>query len=515
MPPRNRTVNPALTRRQFIQAFAAAGAAVPARAALAAARKERTLTEVDFIDARWIAHTYFLTRSVTQPARVSDEPIIAPASSPSTIVPTAGGGCMWYSSVRWVKQPKGDKVHQHWIHFATTKDGVTFDRPDLGLREGNVILQANERDAHGRPINGSAGCKGLCVLDAEASRVPHARARYTGFFLSNPSGSPAGLCLICSDDGLRWRAYPENPLYTGWPDTYNNFFYDERIRRYVAYIRPNFHAGRTHANRCMARIESEDMVRWGNEQIVLDTDDADAPAVGAVNEAKDHDGTEYPRGRNKQFYGMTVQPHQGLYLGFASFYDVVPGTMWIELVHSYDGVEWRREPKREALVPLGAEGAWDAGIVYYPGVGCPFAVGDDWFIYYSGTNFDHHHQIRSRKALGQFRAIGAARLKRGRLIGYQARGEPGDLLTKTFEWQGAALALNADASRGRIRVQVCHPNGHAIKGFSRSDAVPIQTDNVCAPVQFRSSASLAPLRGRQVRLRVFLEDATLFGMAFG
>jgi len=470
--------------------------------------------EADFVDGRWVAHSYFLTREVAQPERVSAEPLIAPASSPSTIIPTAEGGAMWYSSVQWVTPPNAGKVHQHWIHYATTRDGIAFETPDLGLREGNVILKANERDADGRPINGTAGCKGLCVLDAEAGPVPHARGRYTGFFLSNRPKGPAGLCLIFSDDGLHWRSYPENPLYTGWPDTYNNFFYDERISRYVAYIRPNIHAGRQHVNRCMARIESEDMVHWGNEQIVLDTDDADAPAVGTVIEAKDHDGTRYPRGRNKQFYGMTVTKHQDLYLGLASFYDVVPGTMWIELVHSYDGVQWRREPKREPLIPLGADAAWDTGIVYYPGVGCPFAVGDDWFIYYSGTNFDHHHRIRSRKELGQFRAMGGVRLKRGRLVGYQAGAEPGDLLTKTFQWPGGSLCLNTDGSNGRITAEICRPNGWALKGLSHQDAVPITQDDVRAAVRFQGVGPPPSLRGQPVRLRIRLQNATVYGISF-
>ena len=135
------------------------------------------------------------------------------------------------------------------------------------------------------------GPKGMPVLDATQCNVPHARGRYTAVYLTNPPVGPAGLQVVYSDDGLRWTAYEENPVYRGWPDTYNHGFFDQRIGRFVAYIRPNIHAGPVHVNRMMARIESEDLVTWTNEEVVLDTDDRDAPAVGTVNEAKHPDGS--------------------------------------------------------------------------------------------------------------------------------------------------------------------------------------------------------------------------------
>lgn len=472
------------------------------------------MSTVDFVDARWISDTYFLTRRVTQPQRVSPEPVLAPAGAHSTVLPVDHGWAMWYSTVRWV-EINGNRTHETWIRYATSEDGVNFLKPDLGLHEDNVIIKAHQDGADGKPLTGVRGCSGFCVLDATQQNVPHARARYTAMYRAWPPGRHGGLSLAYSDDGLRWTAYEENPVRIGSSDTYNNVFYDERAKCYAAYVRPLIHAGPTSVNRLMARIESDDMIRWGNERIVLDTDDADAPALGTVNEAKHPDGRGYPRGRDMQFYGLTVTPYQDLVLGFASMYDVEPGTMWVELVHSYDGVEWRREPGRDVCIGRGDSASWDAGLVYYPASGCPLAVGDDdWLIYYSGTNFDHHQRNRSRPDLGEFRATGAVRLKRGRLVGYEAGHEPGDLITRPFEWLGDALYLNASAAAGRVQVAVCTPGGNPMQGWTYADGQDVTGDGIRLPVTFKGKSALGELRGQQVRLRLALHDATVYGLAF-
>ena len=505
-----------VSRREFIGSLAL-GASVAASGRRIGAVEpvgERDMSEVDFVDGRWIMHTYFLERKVARPQRVSPEPVIAPAGAHISVSPTDDGLAMWYSTVRWV-EVNGGKTHQTWIHYATSKDGITFETPDLGKGRGNVIIAGDDTGADGKPLTGVRGCSGICVLDAERQTVPHARGRYTAMYRAWIPGKHGGLSLAHSDDGLRWIGYEENTLRVGLSDTFNSFFYDERIKRYVAYVRPMVHAGPQHVNRSMARIESEDMVHWGNEQLVLDTDDGDAPPVGTVNEAKHADGTGYPRGRNKQFYGLTVTPHQGMYLGLASMYDVEPGVMWIELIHSYDGVEWRREPEREPLIDVSQGDTWDAGLVYYPAVGCPVAMGDEWLIYYSGTNFDHHRRNRSRKDLGEYRAMGAVRLPRGRLVGYKAGDVQGDLVTKSFKWTGGELLLNADATNGSVEVAICKASGNPIKGYTQNDAVTIQGDDLRAPVAFKGGPSLASLRGRELRLRIYARNATVFGFSMG
>ena len=504
------------TRREFIGSFGAGAlAAGYPRQVARAAEEEGRVQEVDFIDRRWVHHSHFLTRRVQQARRLQGEPILSPGSCFATVLPGDPGFLMWYSWMRRV----GRGV-EHWLMLARSEDGRTFDKPSLGLREhegskaNNIVLRPNEHDAHGNPLTGPNGCEGFCVLDAARQPVPHARSRYTAMTLTNVP-KRGGLHLFHSEDGLRWTAYPENPVWHGWPDQYNNFFYDPRLKRYVAYVRPRTHAGPHSVNRLVARIESEDLVHWHGERVVLDTDDFDAPAAGTVDEARHADGTGYPRGRDVQFYGMTVTPHQDGYLGFASPYDVVSGTMWCELVHSRDGITWKREAKRDPFIPLGTDGAWDSGLVAFVATGCPCPVGDDWLFYYSGTNFDHHYKIRGMAERGRVRAIGAASVRRGRLVGYEAGPRTGQLLTKTFTVDAPGLFLNAAADRGEVRVEICHENGHPHGKLASRDAVPITDDALRAPVRFSGGRSFGDMRGRTVRLRIHVTDATVFGLAFG
>jgi len=496
------------------------------------------MKDVDFIDARWVEHTFFLTRKITQPERFLDTPVISPspAAASGTVLPTDDRLALWY--VAPYRRPDGtdEPLYRHCVHYATSRDGVTFDKPDLGLRsfeftdERNIILTQNDTGQNGGLICGSKGCSGFCVLDAELQDLPHVRGRYTAMYNTSIPNRGGGLCLAWSNDGLRWNAYPENPVRPGSSDTYNNVFYDARTQRYAAFIRPNIHAGPARVNRLVARVESENLIHWSDGRVVLDTDDRDAPAQGRIELKKGTLG--YPRGRDIQFYGLTAKPYQDLILGIAPVYDVTSGFMWTELVHSYDGIEWRREARREPLIGLGEPGTWDSGMIAYPAAGCPIAVGDWWYIYYSGTNWTHHFQITGLKDQGRMRHIGAVRLKRGRLIGYTTEPVPhasepatrrevppdwldkGELMTRPFVTDCADLFLNADATDGRITVEVCGLDGKPLPGYAAEDAVPIARDALMLPVQFRGSEGIRALHGERMRLRLHLEKATVYGLAF-
>ena len=240
-----------------------------------------------------------------------------------------------------------------------------------------------------------------------------------------------------------------------------------------------------------------------------------AVAAGTVNDAKTPQGEEYPRGRDGQFYGMIVRPYQNLYLGFAQYYDVVPGRMWCELVYSYDGIDWKREPKREPFIALGDKGAWDSGMVMWIPKGCPFPVGDDWYFYYSGSNFNHHAKAVAMAEKGQILALGIVRLKRGRLVGYTAGKKPGYLLTKPFVVNGSIIAVNANAKSGKLLVEVCDHLGRGLNELGLAEAVPIREDGLRLAVRFKGAGSLEKCRGQTIRLRMQLSNASVYGLAFG
>lgn len=93
--------------------------------------------------------------------------------------------------------------------------------------------------------------------------------------------------------------------------------------------------------------------------------------------------------------------------------------MWVEPAHSYAGGDWRREPRREAFIPLGPVGAWDSGVVGYVAAGGPAPLKDDLFMYITGNNWTHHFKLTGLLKEGRMWQIGGVRRKRGRLIGYR------------------------------------------------------------------------------------------------
>jgi hypothetical protein len=543
-------------------------------------------TAADFIDRRWVEHTYFLTRAVSQGERFSSDPIIAdtglapvslakrgdaepldddgregeggsrrvaaadpgwgtdPASAMGSVHPIREGLGMWYIAPQRVEDAAGRLVgYDKLVRYAVSTDGRRFTRPNLGLvefrgsRENNIVLGLNERDGQGRPLNGPRGCSGFCVLDAERQPVPHARGRYTALYGANASGRDGGLYLAWSDDGMRWNAYPENPL-TPSSDTYCNVLFDPGRASYAIYMRPSsrpdgVRAGPQGVRSLVSRIESDDLIHWSGERVVFDTDEADAPAQGTVMADRAGNPEIHVRGRDLVCYGMTVTPHQGGFIGMAQIYDVRSGGMWCELVHSHDGVDWRREPRREPFIPLGPPGAWDSGMVGFVAAGGPAEVGDDWYFYYTGNNWTHHFNLVALPERGRLTQIGGIRVKRGRLVGYRTGGRAdetaeatpirrvpvawankGELLTRPFRLDAAAIHLNANAGRGSVVAEVCDVDGATLAGFTQEHAVPLRQDGTRQPLSYRSESSLADLRGRVIRLRLHLDTAAVFGLSF-
>jgi len=135
---------------------------IPTESSLVEARSNR----VSFVDARTVSHCNYLTRQLAQPQRVSLDPVVSPAGAAGTVLPDDDGGfVMWYSTTNSVPV-KGGTTHQSWIHYATSKDGITFEKPDLGIHENNVIIKGDQSGVDGKPLTGIRGCSGFSVLDA-------------------------------------------------------------------------------------------------------------------------------------------------------------------------------------------------------------------------------------------------------------------------------------------------------------------------------------------------------------
>jgi hypothetical protein len=484
------------------------------------------------VDDRLVEDTLVLRRTLGKPYLKKREPVIDPGQSFGSVLRDKDGlWRMWYITFQ-TRDPSKDLVGCATPQrIAYSRDGIEWERPSLGLvseggsRQNNIILGEKQRDRNGRYLTGYGGVSSFCVIDNETHPHPCTRARFTALYTAYPVDSIGGILMAHSDDGLEWTAYPENAVFPGGQDTQNILIHDPRIGKYVCYHRPMIYCGvANHANRKMARCESDDLVRWTPGRVVLDTDERDAPAW----EFFDEPGMRGMRGRVMQFQGMTPWISNGCYLALAWMYDSRVGTFDLELVHSPDGVHWQREALREPFIKHGFPDGF-RGKLPVPNGTAPIFVGDEEYFYVSSSPHGHHEvaladtgkgSAEDRRKLLETTSIYLLAVKRDRWVSYDAGEREGELLTTPIEWKGGgSLRLNASIEAGgSIRVEIEDRWSRSVKDFHLDEIPPINgpLDAVDHVVPFGpgpKTIMVIPQVG-PIRFRFWLKKAKLYGWSF-
>jgi hypothetical protein len=276
-------------------------------------------------------------------------------------------------------------------------------------------------------------------------------------------------------------------------------------------------------NRAVARLESPDLYHWAPEQLVLDTDDLDAPAdefldesflrTGSVLDARQRaaawreitegavTGTDRPliRGRNQQWYGLAPWLAGDLYLGLGWLYDVPSGAIWMELLHSADGITWRREATRERF--LAGPGGVTAVTMSSP----PITVGDEHRLYWSHSDRNHHHQVQPVT-----KGVRVAALARDRWVGYGAVTQTGELLTAATAWHGE-LRLNAEVAEGGwVQAEWLTAEGDPLPGCELAASDRLTRGGLDLVLRWQGRPAHAD--GTPTRLRLVAQRATLYAL---
>lgn len=492
------------------------------------------------IDSRWIAQTYAFRREVTRPQPLCDSWMLPGHAYGSVLRDNKGMWRMWYLN---------DPVY--CSYYATSNDGLRWQLPKLGVQipnhdgaiaSGNAFMRSPQQDAEGHWLAYHTGPEGFCVLDNDTTPHPAADERFTALYLTQqPVGNDQrdyGLFVCTSDDGIHWRSGSHNPVIKGWHDTNNMFFFDTRIGRYVLYGRPDAHISRVaNANRLIGRCESEDMIHWTPYHTVLDADDTDADPLDIVDEAEiragdsvnsaqraaawqrvtegaHSDSQALIRGRNRQWYGITVFPYADIYIGIGMMYDVPTGHMWLELIHSYDGIDWRREHPRRPWLGFDPQ-QWDYPMqVIFSSP--PIQVDNELWMYYSSVAKNHHGRRAPGSEDRPLRCIGGCKLARDRWVGYRACDRDAELLTQALTHTDIDnIAMNAATKpNGWIRVEICDVHGAALSGFELENCQPIVGDDVNLVPRW-NNLHINESGRHGIRLRIVANNATLYAINVG
>ena len=471
----------------------------------------------------------------------------------------------FYNAVHWVPDPenkivRGGRVQrdrsQQYVEmdaYATSKDGIHWEKPSLGLVEAPAGIDWKAFPPFPSPV-GSSKNNNLGVPFSFTDLGLHGGvddpAKRYAIYTEGKAYFAATLPDFINDPAWREKLTPAGGVFSTRHQKLH--FWDRQHDEWVAMVQnaiPHWLPSRE-----IARFASKDLKEWRSE-IALTPDPADPHRPDYYDEP------------------MLFFPYvtEGVVLGLLSWIhtdrttpdggpvldrnasDPAQGWPWpktAEHPHSWPwarkgpnemritisrdgGRTWDRTASREAWIPHGTdEDSPDRMVI---SAAPPVRVGDeDWF--YTGIWNGDHLSVR---ADAQQRLYYHDRLRKGRIALYVQKhnryvslrtgSQMETLITKPFVVTGDTLQLNVDASRGRVRVGIAEykpvltlkdttystdphlMEQNLLPGFTRDDSVPIEANSIEHVVQFKQGASLEAIKGKTVVLFVEMLDANLYG----
>jgi hypothetical protein len=365
-----------------------------------------------------------------------------------------------------------------------SRDGVTFTRPRLGLRDfkgsrENNLLN-NLLDA-GKPAPKSNMPPPF--QDTNPKCPPE--LRYKGL----ATGEWQVLWACGSPDGIAWRKLHEGKLdYPGTFDTVTTAFWDTIIGRYRSYTR-FFTPGGV---RAIETATSEDFIHWTKPE----------PLVYADGDYQ------------MQLYTNAIQPCPGaehIYVGFPNRFmeqrkldpKAETGMNDALFMSSRDGVRWTRY--LAAWVKPGLDPLNWTHRNNYPVWGIVETSPTEWSMYI--TEHYAHKGLPTRIRRLAVRPHGFAAV--------HADYSGGEMTTKPLTFAGKALTMNfATSAAGSIRVEIQDAAGRPIPGFALDDCPEIFGDRLNHVVAWKQQSDVSKLAGKPIRVRFVMKDADLFTIRF-
>lgn len=386
------------------------------------------------------------------------------------------------------------------ICLATSKDGLHWDKPVLGLVEFQGSKQNN--------ILPPAQFKPYFFKDMHESDPAK---RYKGLERRGTMSTTMQWNLFYSPDGFQWTPCSENPVIDTsprigrWGPT--EFMGWDPIRQvYAVHMENSLHRWSPAGKRLVGRAESPDMIHWSEPETIIVPDGQDPPDM--------------------DFYCMPAITYEGQYVGLLWTFRTIRTTIVPQIVFSRDGIHYNRA-YREPFIARGAKGMFDAAVVYPI---TPIVHGDRILFYYTGGNY---RDGKTLKALGDkaMFAVGLAMTPRDRFVSFEgarfsdeaARKPYSQVVTRSFTFSGSQLHLNLQANLYvgagvsgpcEVRVEILEPTHHVMSGFGFEDCDPLSQGGLDQVVSWKGRRDLSKLAGKPIKLRFHFRNASLYAFQF-
>ncbi|MFW6353372.1 MAG: hypothetical protein ACOC3I_03195 [Verrucomicrobiota bacterium] len=375
--------------------------------------------------------------------------------------------------------------------YAESLDGIHWVKPELGLHEVNGSGRTNvilgEVDVHSRNFSP--------FLDTRPGVPPSER------FKAIAGDEANGLLAFVSADGIHWRPFHDDYIFTeGMFDSHNVAFWSASEEQYVCYFRTwtgeGFSGWRT-----ISRTTSPDFLHWSDP---VEMSYGDTPPEHLYT-----NGT-HPYFRAPHIYIALAKrffPEQAGYTGADAAALVVEGATTATssdavLMSTRGGPTYDRTFMEAFIRPGPTPRDWVARD-NTPALGVVPLNPREMAIY----RMSHYGQPTAHLALYTLRTDG--------FVSAHAGYDGGTLTTTPLTFDGDALEINfATSAAGELRVELLHPDGTPIDGFTRDACQPLRGDEISRLVQWDDAPDLSALSGHPVRLRFHLRDGDLYSYRF-
>ncbi len=482
-----------------------------------------------FIDQRFLAEATNVTLEVHGPCKTGERTI-------NTDRPWERGGIGPYSNILHDGQTyhawyhamddfQWDQGHTNGcICYATSKDGIHWEKPDVGIVEYAGSRKNNIVVGHGAAgfMMGQDG--GMVFLDPTAPAGERFR------LVCRFGSLGEGLHIMSSPDGIHWRVTHKSIVTYRQEDkrhhldSQNIMFWDDRISKYVVYGRRNLFADGVQG-RGVARAES---ARLDGFSILQDMAVIIGPERGdRWVDYYSSSALKYPWAQDAYYMFPQAYFH---YLGgeLPEFQKATPanaGALHTQFGASRDGIRWQRYDRRP-FVRLGMRGEFDwASVRVIHGL-VPDLSGREMYMYYRASDWLHgwdrnenNKRLLTEAGLGadqNIAVISRLVLRRDGFVSVHSPYTGGEFTTETLKFKGSKLVLNVDTSaEGRVRVAILDAEGKAVPGFALKDCDLIHTANeINRAVKWKGNSDLSKLEGTPVRLRFAMENSDLYAFQF-
>ncbi len=344
------------------------------------------------------------------------------------------------------------------ICYAVSKDGIKWEKPELGLVEFEGSKQNNIvwRGPHGAGVFKD-------LRDRDPAR------RYKAIFKGRT------ISVGFSADGIHWGKAIPCPEVDVAGDTHNNALWAPTLGKYVGITRTWGKQGRQ-----VSRTESDDFLKWTPAKLVLEGVD-----------------------RDHQTYAMPTFFHGGVYLGLVALFHPKSDRVWAELAWSPDTVKWHRVCADTPLIANAEkEMDYDWGCVYAGAY--PIFLENEIRIYYGGSDWHHGNWRNAFLCMATLRPDGFA--------GYEPTegNKPARITTTAIVCTAGKLRLSADVSEnGAVKVTILDKDNEAL-----AESEPIVQTVTDAAVRWKEGFSLGTLMNNGIRLQFELENSKLYSFSF-